>query len=242
MSEMSARKAILISCGSFNPPTNAHLRMMELARDELQSLPSPYSVVEGIYSPVTSTYVHKPLASDEHRLKMLEKATQSSGWTRADGWEIERGVWSRTLEVLTHHRKEARLRWKDSSLDCFLVAGGDLVESFGRILPDGKRLWAAEDVKAIVEEYGLVIIQRLGSDPSATLHSFGLSSKKSHSVEETTCPNDVSSTRLRSAIAEGKSIRYTTPDAVVDYIHKHGLYQRPVNGMMHGMNGTASHV
>ena len=62
MSTLTApRQAILLSCGSFNPPTLAHLRMMEVygsgalgqtpnfqvARDYLQSLPDPYVVREG---------------------------------------------------------------------------------------------------------------------------------------------------------------------------------------------------
>lgn len=34
------------------------------------------------------------------------------------------------------------------------------VDSFSRILSDGSRLWAEEDVAAIVEEYGIVVITR----------------------------------------------------------------------------------
>ncbi|GMS78431.1 hypothetical protein PENTCL1PPCAC_606, partial [Pristionchus entomophagus] len=46
-----------------------------IARVHLHSLPSflRYSIVEGIFSPVSSTYVHKPLAPDEHRLNILDK-------------------------------------------------------------------------------------------------------------------------------------------------------------------------
>jgi nicotinate-nucleotide adenylyltransferase len=35
---------------------------------------------------------------------------------------------------------------------------------------------------------------------------------------------DISSTRLRDRLAKGLSIRYLTPDAVVDYIQQHKLY------------------
>ncbi|MEW6545329.1 MAG: nicotinate-nucleotide adenylyltransferase [Bacillota bacterium] len=37
----------------------------------------------------------------------------------------------------------------------------------------------------------------------------------------------VSSSDLRRQVAEGKSIRYLVPQAVEEYIHKHGLYRRP---------------
>ena len=32
------RPVVLLSCGSFNPPTNAHLRMFELAAQALQQV------------------------------------------------------------------------------------------------------------------------------------------------------------------------------------------------------------
>ena len=34
----------------------------------------------------------------------------------------------------------------------------------------------------------------------------------------------MSSTRLRDALRQGRSIRYCTPDPVVDYILRNGLY------------------
>ena len=36
---------------------------------------------------------------------------------------------------------------------------------------------------------------------------------------------DLSSTEIRARIAAGKSIRYRTPPAVIDYIERHGLYR-----------------
>ncbi len=36
---------------------------------------------------------------------------------------------------------------------------------------------------------------------------------------------DISSTRIRQTLASGQSARYLTPDAVLDYIHKQGLYR-----------------
>ncbi|GMT36454.1 hypothetical protein PFISCL1PPCAC_27751, partial [Pristionchus fissidentatus] len=232
------RKAVILACGSYNPPTYAHLRMMEIAKEHLQSLPIPYSVVEGVFSPVSSAYVHKGLAADEHRIAMLEKATASSGWMRVDDWETKRGEWTRTREVLTHHLSQARLRWKDNTLSCFLICGGDLVDSFKRVLPDGKKLWAEEDIRAIVEQFGIVVLKREGSDPASTLHSLGLSSSRCFTINDSTFPNAVSSTLLREAIGEGRSIRYCTQDGVVDYIEKHGLYRKidkRTNGVENGV-------
>ncbi|GMT09027.1 hypothetical protein PFISCL1PPCAC_324 [Pristionchus fissidentatus] len=245
----TTRRAVLLSCGSFNPPTLAHLRMMELAREHLQSLPLPYTVVEGIFSPVSSTYVHKPLAADNHRIAMLEKATESSGWMCVNDWETTRGEWTRTKEVLSHHLCSARIRHSDANLACFLVCGGDLVDSFKRLLPDGSKLWADEDVKAIVEQFGIVVINREGSDPSATLASLGHSTARCYTISDVACPNGVSSTLLRAALQEGRSVRYCTPDGVVDYILQHRLYSSCIKPVVNGVgektkeqNGAAASV
>ncbi len=36
MSSQEKTKVVLLACGSFNPITNMHLRMFELARDHLE--------------------------------------------------------------------------------------------------------------------------------------------------------------------------------------------------------------
>ncbi|KAF2947605.1 hypothetical protein DAI22_02g381400 [Oryza sativa Japonica Group] len=49
--------AVLVATGSFNPPTYMHLRMFELAKDELQQ--RGYSVLGGYMSPVNDAYKKK---------------------------------------------------------------------------------------------------------------------------------------------------------------------------------------
>ena len=45
MSASPAQRVILLACGSFNPPTNMHLRLFELARDHLRVTQPLYSVL-----------------------------------------------------------------------------------------------------------------------------------------------------------------------------------------------------
>jgi hypothetical protein len=48
---------VLVATGSFNPPTFMHLRMFELARDELRS--KGFHVLGGYMSPVNDAYKKK---------------------------------------------------------------------------------------------------------------------------------------------------------------------------------------
>ena len=46
MSSSPAQRVIFLACGSFNPPTNMHLRLFELARDHFRDR-QPLSTVLG---------------------------------------------------------------------------------------------------------------------------------------------------------------------------------------------------
>ncbi|XP_054840203.1 retinol-binding protein 1 isoform X3 [Eublepharis macularius] len=95
----------LLACGSFNPITNMHMRLFELARDHFHQA-GKYQVTEGIISPVNDKYGKQGLASAKHRLEMARLALETSEWIRVDPWESEQEQWSETVKVLRHHYKE----------------------------------------------------------------------------------------------------------------------------------------
>ncbi|XP_053407362.1 nicotinamide/nicotinic acid mononucleotide adenylyltransferase 1-like isoform X2 [Mercenaria mercenaria] len=97
------QKVVLLACGSFNPPTNMHLRMFELGRDHLQR-GGKYNVIAGIMSPVSDGYNKKDLVSAKHRCAMVKLAIKSSKWIRMDTWECEQPDWTETAKVLSHHQ------------------------------------------------------------------------------------------------------------------------------------------
>ncbi|CAC5420949.1 unnamed protein product [Mytilus coruscus] len=99
----SPRRVVLIACGSYNPVTNMHLRMFELARDSLNRT-SRFKVIGGIISPVGDQYEKKDLQPAKHRCNMLRESLTSSDWIRMDTWECEQPSWSRTALVLRHHQ------------------------------------------------------------------------------------------------------------------------------------------
>ncbi|XP_074447746.1 nicotinamide/nicotinic acid mononucleotide adenylyltransferase 3 isoform X3 [Larus michahellis] len=99
---------ILLACGSFNPITNMHMRIFELARDHLHQT-GRYRVIEGIMSPVNDDYGKKGLVSAKHRIAMAKLALETSDWIRVDPWESEQETWTETVKVLSSTRIKAAL-------------------------------------------------------------------------------------------------------------------------------------
>ncbi|XP_012146971.2 uncharacterized protein LOC100881101 isoform X2 [Megachile rotundata] len=244
--EMAPTRVILMSCGSYNPPTNMHLRMFEIARDHLHRM-GTHIVVGGVISPVHDAYAKKELASATHRCAMLRLALQNSDWIKLSSWETRQNGWTKTRISLQHHQNllnsvlfdsnnikhnvsSEDLEWipenvKNCSdhtpIQIKLLCGADLLESFGTY-----DLWAEEDIDAIVGEHGLVVITREGSNPNKFIYDSDILSKHMHNIYIVTewIPNEVSSTRIRRALKRGESVRYLLQDSVIDYVYKHGIY------------------
>ncbi|XP_034939276.1 uncharacterized protein Nmnat [Chelonus insularis] len=243
---MAPTRIILMSCGSYNPPTNMHLRMFEIARDHLHRM-GTHVVVGGVISPVHDSYGKKELASAEHRVAMLKAALQNNEWIKVSTWETRQNTWSKTKTSLTYHQNILNsvlqnsndiknnvdtqdLEWipenvKNGSdktpIQIKLLCGADLLESFA--VPN---LWAEEDIDAILGQHGLVVITREGSNPNKFIYDSDLLSRHMHNiyiVTEWIC-NEVSSTKIRRALKRGESVKYLIQDAVIDYIHNCGLY------------------
>ncbi|KAG7477546.1 hypothetical protein MATL_G00070800 [Megalops atlanticus] len=242
-------KVVLLACGSFNPITNMHLRMFELARDYLEDT-GQYRVVRGIISPVGDGYKKKGLIEASHRIEMARLATESSDWIRVDPWEGQLAEWVETAKVIRHHYEELvaaehcndevdtvrvgkkrrheereggpysnHLRADVPQLK--LLCGADVLESFS--VPN---LWKSEDIAEIVGRFGLVCITRAGSDAWKFVHQSDVlwgHRKNIHVVKEWVT-NEISATHVRRALRRGQSVRYLLPDAVVRYVQEHGLY------------------
>ncbi|XP_072562558.1 nicotinamide/nicotinic acid mononucleotide adenylyltransferase 1-like [Paramormyrops kingsleyae] len=109
---------VLLSCGSYNPVTNMHLRMFELAREHLQ-IKGHYEVVKGITSPVGDGYNEKGLIEASHRVEMAKLAVENHSWIEVDSWESRQAEWLETVKVLRHHRQELlsqELDWHNEGL------------------------------------------------------------------------------------------------------------------------------
>jgi len=217
---------VLVSCGSFSPPTNLHLRMFEEAADYCQ-FETDYEVVGGFFSPVGDAYKKAGLASAHHRINMTRIAVQdSSQWIGVDPWEPLHKEYLPTVKVLDHFDYElnevlggiATPTGERRPIHVALLAGADLIQTMST-----PGLWARQDLDRILGHYGAFILERSGTDIDDALLSLQ-QWKDNIRVIPQLIQNDVSSTKIRLFRKRGKSIRYYIPDKVVDYIYEHDLY------------------
>lgn len=212
---------VLVATGSFNPPTYMHLRMFELAKDELQQ--RGYSVLGGYMSPVNDAYKKKDLLPAVHRIRLCELACGSSSFVMVDPWEAVQKGYQRTLTVLSRVKNSL---CKDGladqgSLKVMLLCGSDLLESFST-----PGVWIPDQVRAICKDFGVVCIRREGKDVEKLISSSEtLQECRDNiiSVDEIV-PNQISSSRVRECIRRCLSIKYLTCDEVINYIREHKLY------------------
>jgi nicotinamide mononucleotide adenylyltransferase len=128
---------VLVSCGSFSPPTNLHLRMFEEAADYCE-FETNYEVVGGFFSPVGDAYKKAGLASAHHRINMTRIAVQdSSQWIGVDPWEPLHKEYLPTVKVLDHFDYElnevmsgiATPDGEKRRIHVALLAGADLIQT-----------------------------------------------------------------------------------------------------------------
>lgn len=215
---------VLVSTGSFNPPTFMHLRLFELARDALNS--KGFHVVGGYMSPVNDAYQKKGLIPAEHRIAMCQLACKSSELIMVDTWEAKQSSFQRSLTVLSRIRSFFCNNGliPSASLKVMLVCGSDLLESFG--IPGA---WIPEQVRSICRDYGVVCIRREGQDIEKIISRDEILTEYKSNIEvvDELVPNRISSTLIRDCISRGLSVKYLTSDDVIDYIKRHQLYTNP---------------
>lgn len=167
LSNPKKQPLVLVSCGSFSPPTNLHLRMFEEAADYCE-FETDYEVVGGFFSPVGDAYKKAGLASAQHRINMTRIAVEdSSTWIGVDPWEPLHKEYLPTVKVLDHFDHELNEvmggitseNGEKRRIHVALLAGADLIQTMST-----PGLWAREDLSRILGHYGAFILERSGTD------------------------------------------------------------------------------
>lgn len=193
------RKVTGIFGGTFDPIHIGHLILAEQALAELD--------LESILFVPSYLPPHKVLetssASSEQRLEMVQIAIASNVRFQVTSLEMDRKGTSYTvdtLEALAHKNPEDRP---------ILLIGSDNAVDF--------RTW--RNPERILELADVAYWQRPGSITDSEIFP-GYHARKIEAMLL-----EISSTELRDYRRNGKSIRYMTPDGVLDYIEDYGLYR-----------------
>jgi nicotinate-nucleotide adenylyltransferase len=185
--------------GSFDPVHAGHLIMAEVAADRLR-------LDEVVFVPAYRP-AHKrtrAIATFEHRISMLRRATQGNPRFGVSGIEGERGGISYTVDTL-----ESMSR-KGTSLH--FILGEDSLAEF--------HTW--HDPDRIVAMARLAVVPRRARTrrPGPRLRA----AWRRRVVMLDPPRIDISSTEIRRRLRDGKSVRYWVPDRVHSFIRQHGLY------------------
>ncbi|CAI5641555.1 unnamed protein product [Oreochromis niloticus] len=227
---MAARRVplVLLACGSFNPITNQHMRLFELARDHMHST-GQYQVVGGIVSPVSDSYGKQGLVLAKHRVAMAELALQSSNWVTVDEWESQQPDWTETVVTMRYHygrilkeyERSVGMHNSNPSPQLKLLCGADFLDTFK--IPG---LWRDDHVEELVGHFGLICVSRGELQPERAVHESDLLSYHRHNIFHVRewVKNETSATEVRRALRRGLSVKYLLPDSVIEYIHRHNLY------------------
>ena len=202
--------------GTFDPIHIGHLRAAlevaeQFALDELRLIPSARPPHRGT-----------PQVSAQARLDMVRLAVQDVPPLSVDDRELWRDKPSWTIDTLESLRAEL-----GAEVQLLLLVGWDAFCG----LPTWHR-WPE-----LLDHCHLVVLQRPDADSEAPEALRNLLAARSVGDPQAfkgpagqiafawQMPLAISATQIRERLASGRSIRFLVPDAVLAYIHAHGLYR-----------------
>jgi nicotinate-nucleotide adenylyltransferase len=200
--------------GTFDPVHYGHLVVAEEVYVTLQ-------LAEMVFVP-TGQPPHKTkeaVAAAEHRLAMLELAIASNPHFTISRVDLDRPGPSYTVDTLRLLRKQ----WGEETAIYFVI-GGDSLEELLR--------W--RDPVGILEQLTyLVTVRRPGYNESEEYYDLleaRLPGLKQRLLVVEAPQFEISATDLRLRVAEGRPIKYQTPESVESFIVQYGLYRQKLDG------------
>ena len=206
--------------GTFNP---IHLAHLGIAREVFDSC----QLDQVLFIPAAEP-PHKDVAGQTpfaHRLAMVEAAITDEPDFRASDLEIKRSGKSYSVDTLEV------LRQQDPDGERYFIIGLDSYRDIA-MWKDFARIFDLSHV-VVTTRPGVIIDDPLAPLPVAMHDNFCYSQKSGEMLHKSgnrliflteTCL-DISSTKIRSMLANGQDVSALVPAAVLDYIKKHRLYQ-----------------
>ncbi|CAF2484780.1 unnamed protein product [Rotaria sp. Silwood2] len=212
------KNIVLLLNGCFNPIHNNHIRLLELAREHLNSL-NIYHVIGGYISPAHDAGILRKLSSLhttwQNRLEMCRLAVHDSSWIMVDEWQIS--------QEKNHGAQQSKQHLSDflkkiySSIEVISICGGDALPKFK---------------STFKKELVICIINRPMDDFDFNEWFQSSTIKPYHNnvivVYDNECIKNMSSTYIRQQIS--KNLYDTLIDilhpSVLNYHHEHSINYR----------------
>lgn len=198
--------------GTFDPVHFGHLECAQRAQEAL-------GLDRVVFVPTGNPHFKQgtTAASGTDRLAMATLATLANPRFMASPMEVRRPGVTYTIDTVEELRRSLPV---DAEL--FFIIGSDALLT----LPRWRR---SEELGRLVR---FAVLMRPGDDRARVDE---LAASGVYSIDVIDCPLlDISSSYLRETVAQGRSVRYLTPDAVALYIESHGLYRAGVEAAAQG--------
>jgi nicotinate-nucleotide adenylyltransferase len=183
--------------GSFNPVHVAHLIIANHILNE-----TDIQKIWFVVSPQNPFKTESNLLNEYHRLHLVRLATEDDNRIKASDIEFGLPRPSYTINTLTY------LAEKYPEHEFVMIMGSDSFQNLHK--------W--KNVELLVRDYPVFVYLRPGfeviNQVKATIHIINAPLLQ------------LSATKIRKFIREGKSIRYMVPDKVLEEIEKGGYYKK----------------
>lgn len=195
-------KKIGIMGGTFNPIHNGHI---ELALKAYETL----GLDKVLFLPSGKSYMKSHVLDSSHRARMVELAIESHPQFELSLIEVNREGNSYTFETL----RELTAMNPDSQY--FFIMGADTLYMIEKWRKPEEIYALSTLVVTVRDDFDMEDIRRKGD----TL------SQKGARIEYINMPPiDISSSRIRELVKQGKDISNMVPQSVCQYIKEEGLY------------------
>jgi nicotinate-nucleotide adenylyltransferase len=193
--------------GTFDPP---HLGHLILAQEACEAL----GLARVLFVPAGEPWrkAGRELSPREHRLAMVRLAVAGNAAFAVSTAEVQRPGPSYTADTLAELREQS-----GGETELFLIMGADSLADFPH--------W--HEPRRILELARLAVAERspLGDEGSEESLPDELAEALRERVVWLPMPLvAISASVVRERVRQGLSIRYWVPEAVEEYVHRHGLY------------------
>ncbi|MGI6106258.1 MAG: nicotinate-nucleotide adenylyltransferase [Raoultibacter sp.] len=191
--------------GTFDPIHIGHLACAEQVRDKL-NLDAVLFVVAG--NPVYKKGQH--VTSARHRIAMCKQAIANNDAFDVSSIEVDREGDTFTVDTL----RQMRMHYPDN-VEFYFITGADAASHVADWKESAEVLKLAQVIAVTrpdcdVSEQALVRMESFDTLPFQYQEVTALA---------------ISSSDIRERIRKGYSVRYLTPQSVLDFIEEHGLYR-----------------